>query len=428
MIMMAGHLWMNWVAMEERAHRMALAQTEGHWGDMALALMVSQRDEWAQKAALEVNMELTMDMAQMEGHWDGQDPRDHLQMTPLVMPLVQMESHLVGLIQKMLWVQMEGTWQSQILKDNLDLIPQTEKVPYLVWDLMANHLADQIPITHQGLDLVLMEDLLEGRAKVEEMDSGLILASEQMVTLLEGPHRAMILAEEAWVMAQTGDPLQGCRREMSWVQTAYLSGRVPATVPDQDLAPMPSPMAGTTRETASLAGRDRKKNRAAARGPTTWAVSARALTGAHWVATGLGTSSVPMAFPSGGIQPTCKDLVPAAAGGDRTWWIATGGDPTRRIPAEICSTKRGGRRTEAGHLLRATCTVREAGPTQETTFMATATTVRLAERGPKRIQTMGSKGDPCQCMAPMAVPSEERASGELSRWVLRRRTSIPCWS
>ena len=147
MIMMAGHLWMNWVAMEERAHRMALAQTEGHWGDMALALMVSQQDEWAQKAALEVSMELTMDMAQMEGHWGGQDPRDHLQMTPLVMPLVQMESHLVGLIQKMLWVQMEGTWQSQILKDNLDLIPQTEKVPYLVWDLMANHLADQIPIT-----------------------------------------------------------------------------------------------------------------------------------------------------------------------------------------------------------------------------------------------------------------------------------------
>jgi hypothetical protein len=65
--MMAGHLWMNWVAMEERAHRMSLAQTEGHWEDMALTLMVSQREEWAQKAALEVNMELTMDMAQMEG-------------------------------------------------------------------------------------------------------------------------------------------------------------------------------------------------------------------------------------------------------------------------------------------------------------------------------------------------------------------------
>ena len=180
MILLVGHLWMNLETMEERAHRRALAQTEGLWGDMAQVPTASQWEEWAQKVALEVNMESTMCLAQMEGRWGGQDPRDNLQMTPLSTVLVQMESLLAGLLRKMLLdkvlVQTEGSWQSQTLTENLTLTPLIEKAPYLAWDQTANHLADQIPITLLGLDWVLMGDLLEGRARAEEMGMDLILA------------------------------------------------------------------------------------------------------------------------------------------------------------------------------------------------------------------------------------------------------------
>lgn len=168
-ILLVGHLWMNWQTMEERAHRRALAQTEGLWGDMGQVLTASQWEEWAQKVALEVNMESTMCLAQMEGRWGGQDPRDYSQMTPLSTVLVQMESLLAGLLRKMLLDKV----LVQTPTENLTLTPLIEKAPYLAWDQMANHLADQIRTT---LDWVLMGDLLEGRAKAEEMGMDLILA------------------------------------------------------------------------------------------------------------------------------------------------------------------------------------------------------------------------------------------------------------
>lgn len=249
-----------------------------------------------------------------------------------------------------------------------------------------------------------MADLLAGRAKVEEMDLGLILALEQMVSLLEGPRHAMILVEEVSVLVLTGDHLQGCRLKMSWAQMAFLAGRVPVTARDQDLAPMPSPMAGMTQETASLGEMGRKKNRAAGRAPMTWVVLARALTADHWVAMGLETSSDLKVFPSGGIQLTCKNLVPAAGGG-QTWLTATGGDPTRRIQREICWAKTGGQHMEAGHLLRMTYTVLVAGPIPEMTFMEMVTMVRVAERSP--IWLIATGGDPSRrirgeiCLAKM---------------------------
>ena len=61
--MLAGHLWMSWLATEERAHRRVLAKMAGLLGDM----VVTQWEEWAQKTALGANTELTMDMVQMEG-------------------------------------------------------------------------------------------------------------------------------------------------------------------------------------------------------------------------------------------------------------------------------------------------------------------------------------------------------------------------
>ena len=132
---------MNWLAMEEKAHRRVLAKMAGLLGDM----VVTQWEEWAPKAALGANTELTMDMVQMEGPLGSQDPRGKLLMTPPAMGVLQMVKHLAGQIQKMLLVQTEDTWPSQTLKDNWDLTPQTEKVPFRVWDLMAKTLADQIP-------------------------------------------------------------------------------------------------------------------------------------------------------------------------------------------------------------------------------------------------------------------------------------------
>ena len=180
-----------------------------------------------------------------------------------------------------------------------------------------------------------------------------------MVILLEGPPRVMAL-----VMVQTDGHLQGGHLKMSLAQMAFPAGRVRVTALDQDLVwaelaqgiswvipmredllagqahrtssvLMESPMAGPTQGTASSGERDRRKNRAAGRAPATWVVLARVLTGDHWFAMGQGTSSVPMVFPSGGTQLTCRDLVPAADGG-QTWSIATGGDPTRQTPGEIC--------------------------------------------------------------------------------------------
>ena len=97
--------------------------------DMLHALMVTHWEEWAPKAALEANTELTMDMVQMDGLLGSRDPRGNLLMTPPTMGVLQMVKHLAELILKMLLdkvlVQTEDTWPSQ----TLNLTPQTQKVP-----------------------------------------------------------------------------------------------------------------------------------------------------------------------------------------------------------------------------------------------------------------------------------------------------------
>ena len=138
--MLAGHLWMNWLAMEERAHRMMA----GLLGPVLQARMVTNWEDWALKAALGANTELTVDMVQMEGPLGSRDPRDNFLMIPPAMGVLQMVKHSAGPIQKMLLdkvlVQTEDT-----LKDNWDSTPQTEKVLFRVWDLKAKTWADQIP-------------------------------------------------------------------------------------------------------------------------------------------------------------------------------------------------------------------------------------------------------------------------------------------
>ena len=113
-------------------------------GPLLQAQMVTHWEDWAQKAALGANTELTVDMVQMEGPLGSRDPRDNFLMIPPAMGVLQMVKHSAGPIQKMLLdkvlVQTEDT-----LKDNWDSTPQTEKVLFRVWDLKAKTWADQIP-------------------------------------------------------------------------------------------------------------------------------------------------------------------------------------------------------------------------------------------------------------------------------------------